>query len=271
MKLSSALFLIAIGAIDARRAGSGTRRRAQNKASPVEIVPDSELDAIVADNGGGSNRCGLEEISGLVHISATYGVGGFAIEYNSDRETVEYVGPSGSTFDFDSCEEFHLTCDSRMLLEGDDADAVDEDKKSSCKGKDTMLYCPLIYGQDATFRITDSLRVCPRRKLQDDEVDEDMQALAGHTLWVTTPEYAPVRRDLGEGSPKAARAPEGRELLGYSCDLVATLQCAPNSKNPYFSQDSECAYGNEDYPLGNKYVLNLENCNVREAGGTGRH
>lgn len=124
MKLSSALFLIALGATDARRAGSGTRRRAQNEVSPVEIVPDSDLDAIVADNGGGSSRCGLEEISGFVHISATCGVGGFAIEYNSDRESVEYVGPSGSTFDFDSCEEFHLTCDRRMLLEGDGADAM---------------------------------------------------------------------------------------------------------------------------------------------------
>jgi hypothetical protein len=276
MKLSSALVLLALGAADARHAGAGTRRRAQTEAT------DSELDDIVADNAGGNRRCKFEELSGLVHISATTsGMGGFAIMYNSDRETVKHVGPSGSTFDFESCEEFTfcrpgrrmlMEDDKRMLLE--DNVGADSHKSEVCQGKDTILFCPLISGQRATFRITDSLRVCtgPIRKLQDDEVDEDQQdTLAGLFLWVSTPEI------YGEFLSAQGDQGSANETPTAQCDLVATLQCGPKPASeqglPIPRQDSECAYGSSNVgnrvhrsQLGNQYVLNLRTCVVRERG-----
>lgn len=100
MKLSTAIVALTFFTAEAR-----VNRRAQDAAADAAFVPDAALDAVAADNAGsrsGSCPCEEEVVKGTVHIVANddeteRDIGGFAFEWNSSDESVEFIRAVVST------------------------------------------------------------------------------------------------------------------------------------------------------------------------------
>lgn len=279
MKLSTALILLTLGAAEARAGTRRARRRAQDAASDVATIADSDLVEADSGNGGSRKGCEEEEVLGIVTINYTGGSiditgkgresinigdslyptggtghGGIAFEYNSYTESVTFKSAKGSTFDENACQEYENICSiglDRKLEE--DGDVVSEDRRKDCNGKDTVLFCPMSEGQSATFELTDTMQYCdspPQRKLQDDkqeEVTEDMGPLrlakAGIKFYITTPDNScPNWTTVPVTATPIMGRPQTTGCFGE--DVVAILQCGP-TKSRFISQTSECLYAND--------------------------
>ena len=230
MKLSNALVLLPFcGAASA----SSSKGRASRRNLDISTIADYELDVITADgseNTGNSrsNACPCEEerVNALVHVvageDAGSDAGGFALEWNPDDESVVFRGSAGSSFSIGNC--FSTSCD--------DCDTVPK----------SILYCPMIPGQTATFEIEDTLyKPCggTRRHLQDSE--EMSNQRNGIEFWITTPD----------------------SILSPP-DITATLQCGwyecGDREGP--AQTVAQVAGNNMPPLGAEYEFDLEECAI---------
>ena len=271
MKLSTAIVALTFFTAEAR-----VNRRTQDAAADVAMVPDAALDAVAADNassggGSGSNSCPCEEeeISGVIDIIANNDgeVGGFAFEWNPTQESVSFKDSIGSSFSIDACETFEKPCD-------------------DCRVPKTILYCPMIPGQRATFELTDTnFGSCPTRgrHLQDstEAVTKDRNRNLGIEFYIVTDyDYCCDRRNLKEGSGRelacrrrALIEGEGRELgcrrnlENGNSDITATLKCgfrniACTSGDSSFAQTTRDLYGSNYSPLGSEYEIDLRDCTV---------
>ena len=253
MKFSTAIVALTVGTAGASVVTRNGRRRVQDGAAAtddVALVTDSELLVEPAANNGSSSRdCFLEEVKGVVHLSFEE-KGGFTFEYNSEREGVEFLSAAGSDFDIRACvpfqlEDKHEGCNTGSAasrrLEGDEDNAIEADKSSECRGKDSVLYCPMKPGHCATFEITEKLKYCEPRMCEgscDDYVLVRRPAnQQGHFLHITA--------DDSEG-------PVGS----------GTLQCGPTIHRE-LGAITESLYGyNTEDELGNKHEFHLSDCAI---------
>lgn len=252
MKLSTAIVALTFFTAEAR-----VNRRAQDAAADAAVVPDAALDAVAADNAGSrrSSSCPCEEevVKGTVHIVANddepeRDIGGFAFEWNSSDESVEFISAMGSSFDRDACNEY--------------------EKQREQGPPKTILFCPMIPGQRASFDITDTFYrrgYCNEdRKLQgEDEITEDRKGGPGIEFYIVTPGSG-TRRALGDCTGR--RALEERNLNGAFTDITATLQCAQFGCGEDFVRDfaqtSGELFGYAYSPLGAEYSFDLETCQI---------
>ncbi len=198
MKFSTAIVALTVGVAGASPGILRSGRRAKNKdgaaaAAPAGKVPVSNQARRRAGEPvqGGELKCEEEKIEGIVHLSFTgpddnfeannghlvaapalmfgqvfggTGFGGFAFEYDSETQKVEFKGAAGSNFDFDVCMEYpkkknDVGCQynpGRRMQE----DGIAEDGGNYCDGHDTILYCPMKPGQCASFELTDTIETC---------------------------------------------------------------------------------------------------------------
>ena len=259
MKLSTAIVALTFFTADAR-----VNRRAQDAAADVAMVPDAALDAVAADNassGGssGSNSCPCEEetVSAVVDIVANEDgeVGGFAFEWNPNFETVTYKDSIGSNFSIDACEPF----------EKPDCEAGGD----RCRPK-TILYCPMIPGQKATFALTDVSRQPCMRKLGDGGggPGKDIK------FYIVTPEDECCRRRMEEGEQRElewcrCRRDLEERKLEVSYDITATLKCGfrnPQCSDRGYTQVSRELSGGNNIPLGYEYDFDVKECTITQIG-----
>ena len=286
MQFPAAIIALTVGITGASAANRRSRRQAEAEggaaaaasAWEVPVSNRARRRAGGSESGMGKIKCEDEELHGLVHlcfpanssegvslsevsIGVYTGFGGFAFEYNSDSQKVEFKGAAGSNFDFSVCMEYEKKktdegCgdnDNRRMQE----DVIDEDRRSYCDGDDTVLYCPMTPGQCATFELTDTDEDCSGSdsgfgSTLGPAPSPSGPSFDGIQLHVTTP-----RGSLGQPS-------ENESMIGSVCDgkdAVAALQCASNSNND-FLQTSECLFGDNNGSLGSTYWLSLQSCSI---------
>ena len=262
MKLSTAIIILTSVLAETSASTRRARRRAQDiiTTDAKAAFSDSVINADSHSTDDPSDCKQQEEVMSIVHItapaaaegeSAGTGYGGFAFEYNSKLESVEFKGAAGSDFDFSVCITMtdEYVCDRNMdrrlgeevdvednygTVEGDKKNSGDEDD-SDCEGKDTILYCPLNKGQCVTFRLTDTISYCS---------DPSVKVASNIKFYVTTP---------------VNDAPSVEE-----CDdtaIVAAHQCGATTARG-FEQTSRCLYGDNTEALGSQYIFDLQNCNI---------
>ena len=256
MKFSTAIVALTVGTAGASVVTRNGRRRVQDGAAAtddVALVTDSELLVDKANNNGSSSRdCFLDEVKGVVHLSFEE-KGGFTFEYNSDREDVDFLSAAGSDFDINACvpfqlEDKHEGCNTgggpSRRLEGDQDDAIEADKSSvECRGKDSVLYCPMKPGQCATFEITEKFRYCESISCEGSCPPILQMGRAngiGHFLHITS----------------------DRENEGGAVG-TGTLQCGPaiHRELSAYTETLYGSFGNLD-ALGNEHVLSLRECTI---------
>lgn len=280
MKLSSAVILLALGVADARRAG--TRRRAQTEVAPVEIITDSELDAVVADNGGGS-RCDTVTYTGILsqvflggQESSGARPGVFSVHFTDEKKEVELLSATrtkfGETVDIsDNCFFFEreVCRDSRRAQE---EDAVVEDSRGrGCPTRRTIQCLTVRPGDEFVFSLSEEKRDCgPRRKLENEsDIEADMRRGAPdiEIEYVTANGKGSGSRMLEEDDDVDERITDGgkgrrklQEDSGVvaadmmSSGAIASLACGPS----YY--DSEAT--SEQLNRNTEYDIDLEYCTI---------
>ena len=276
MKLSSAVILLALGVADARRAG--TRRRAQTEVAPVEIITDSELDAIVADNGGGS-RCDTVTYTGILsqvflggQESSGARPGVFSVHFTDEKKEVELLSATrtkfGETVDIsDNCFFFEreVCRDSRRAQE---EDAVVEDSRGrGCPTRRTIQCLTVRPGDEFVFSLSEEKRDCDRKLENESDIEADMRRGAPDIEIEYVTENGKGRRMLEEDDDVDERITDGgkgrrklQEDSGVvaadmiSSGAIASLACGPS----YY--DSEAT--SEQLNRNTEYDIDLEYCTI---------
>ncbi len=259
MKLSAAIIVLSSVLADASAGTRRARRRVQDTNNDTITT-----DFVFADSHNSqddpSDCKEQEKVTSIVHITAPAaeegdspgtGYGGFAFEYNSKLESVEFKGAAGSNFDFSVCMTFkdEDVCDrsiARRLGEGIDVEdnfgAVEGDKNhyddeddSDCENKDTILYCPLKKGQCASFQLTDTISYCS---------DPSVEVASDIKFYVTTP--------ISDASSE--------EECGGAA-ILAAQQCGATTVRG-FEQTTQCLYGDNIAPLGAQHTFDLQRCAI---------
>ena len=291
MKFPAAIIALTVGITGASAANRRSHRKAEAEggaaaaASAWEVpVSNRARRRAGGDEGMGKIKCEDEELHGLVHLCFTgpddnsaggglqqpimignepssTGFGGFAFEYNSDSQKVEFKGAAGSNFDFSVCMEYEKKktdegCgdnDNRRMQEG----VIEEDRRSYCDGDDTVLYCPMTPGQCATFELTDTDEDCSGS-------DSGFGSTLGPAPSPSGPSLDSIQLHLTTPRGSLGQPSENESMIGSVCDgkdAVAALQCASNSNND-FLQTSECLFGDNNGSLGSTYWLSLQSCSI---------
>ena len=327
MKFPAAIIALTVGITGASAANRRSRRQAKAEggaaaAASAWEVPVSNRARRRAGAGMGKIKCVEEEFNGMVHLcfpddkdgdtlfqedgqppssfEVSTGFGGFAFEYDSDSQKVEFKGAAGSAFDFNSCMEYQKKKTDEGCGDDDDRrmqeDVIEEDRRSYCDGDDTVLYCPMTPGQCATFELTETVEDCQavpnssgsgsnsgsgsgdEPNLPDLELNSpDFNPCEGGNCMITGPSFdgfqLHVTTPRGRGPSPGQPSENENETIEnenetfdpgcYDKDAVAALQCAPNSNND-FIQTSECLYGDNNGPesLGLTYWLSLQSCSI---------
>ena len=283
MKLSSAAIVLALGVADARRAG--TRRRAQTEVAPVEIIPDSDLDAVVADNGGGS-RCDTVTYTGI--LSQIFVGGGgpgpggarpgvFSVHFTDEKKDVELLratrtkfGPSGGeTVDIaDNCFFFEREfCRGPRRAQEEDA-VVEDSRGGGCPTRRTIQCLTVRPGDEFVFSLSEEKRDCgPSRKLEGDaDIEADMRRGAPDIEIEYVTEMGKGRRMLEEDEDVDEHITEsgkGRRKLqddeeviadGMFSGAIASLACGPSN------YDSEAT--SQEVERNTEYDIDLEYCTI---------
>ena len=238
MKLSSAVILLALGVADARRAG--TRRRTQTEVAPVEIIPDSDLDAVVADNGGGS-RCDTST-GRLTFISDSAPIGIFSVLFGENQDVVleSAVRPLGDGVTEDIshlCVEIEDESCGRGRR-AQEEDAIVEDGRGGCRTRTSIQCAPVLNGDQFVFSVEEENCGPRRRELQD--VEEDMRGFRD----------IEIQYDADQTDRRLA----GRELVANPAGAIAILACGP--------ERGDSGADVKDMTVGAMYDLEFDICEI---------
>ena len=241
MKLSSAVVLLALGVTDARRAG--TRRRAQTEIAP-EIVPDSDLDAVAADNGG-SSRC--ETSTGrLTFYSHDAPIGIFSVLFgeNQDVALESATRPLGDGVTEDishlcvEIEDESCRGPGRRAQE----DGIVEDGRGGCRTRTSIQCAPVLDGDQFVFSLEEENCGPRRRELQD--VAEDMRG----------PRDIEIQYNADPQPSRRLALSEGRDLTAMPAGAIATFACGPERGNSGADV--------KDMTVGAMYDLEFDVCDI---------